>query len=94
MSLQVKLYSVSILVNHTHPHIASSPGGRGLGRGYIGESHPPPYSLIPRGEGPGDEATPPSSLTRQNISLAKFSNMFNTTILAPEVCGGGERQVL
>ena len=26
-------------------------------------------------------------LTRQNTSLAKFSNMFSTTILAPEVCG-------
>lgn len=26
-------------------------------------------------------------LTLQNISLAKFSNTFSTTILAPEACG-------
>ena len=32
-------------------------------------------------------------LTLQNISLAKFSNTFSTTILAPEACGR-ERHVL
>ena len=33
-------------------------------------------------------------LTLQKISLAKLSNMFSTTILAPEVCWERERKEL